>query len=77
MIITCLAHAEFLLELDCGLTIVTDPYDADCGFPMAAVKADVVLVSHGHHDHSAVENITGWTQVIDTPGVHTIAPSTA
>ena len=68
MIFTCIGHAKFLIELENGLRIVTDPYDATCGYPVTPVKADVVLVSHGHHDHSAVETIPGTPRVIDRAG---------
>ncbi len=68
MIFTCIGHAKFLIELDNGMRIVTDPYDATCGYPVAPVPADVVLVSHGHHDHSAVETIPGSPCVIDKAG---------
>ena len=52
MIVTCLGHAKFLLELDNGLRIVTDPYDDQSGYPVTPVNADVVLVSHGHRRSS-------------------------
>ena len=68
MIITCIGHAKFLIELENGMRIVTDPYDATCGYPVTPVKADVVLVSHGHHDHSAVDTIPGAPCVIDASG---------
>lgn len=68
MIFTCIGHAKFLIELDNGLRIVTDPYDASCGYPVTPVAADVVLVSHGHHDHCAVETIPGTPRVIDQAG---------
>lgn len=68
MIFTCIGHAKFLIELENGLRIVTDPYDATCGYPVTSVKADVVLVSHGHHDHSAVDTIPGAPRVIDASG---------
>lgn len=74
MIISCIGHAEFLLELDSGMRIVTDPYDASCGYPILPMKADGVLVSHGHHDHNAVENVQGASRIIDTAGRHTLAP---
>ena len=70
MIFTCIGHAKFLIELENGLRIVTDPYDAGCGYPVTPVKADVVLVSHGHHDHSAVETIPGAPRVIDKAGAY-------
>lgn len=68
MIIRCIGHAEFLIELENGMRIVTDPYDASCGYTVEKLQADVVLVSHGHHDHNAVENVTGAVQVIDRAG---------
>lgn len=57
MILTCIGHAKFLIELENGIRLVTDPYDAACGYPVTPVPADVVLVSHGHHDHSAVNTV--------------------
>ncbi len=68
MIFTCIGHAEFLIELENGLRIVTDPYDKSCGYPVEKVQADVVLVSHGHHDHNAVENVKGASRIIDQAG---------
>lgn len=70
MIFTCIGHAKFLIELENGLRIVIDPYDATCGYPVTPVKADVVLVSHGHHDHSAVDTIPGMPRVIDKAGAY-------
>ena len=74
MIFTCIGHAKFLIELEGGMRIVTDPYDATCGYPVEPMTADTVLVSHGHHDHNAVDTISGYTQVIDAPGEYTLAP---
>ncbi len=68
MIFTCIGHAKFLIELENGMHIVTDPYDATCGYPVTPVRADVALVSHGHHDHSAVETLSGSPRVIDAAG---------
>lgn len=68
MIFTCIGHACFLIELDNGLRILTDPYDASCGYLVTHPQADVVLVSHGHHDHNAVENVAGEPRIIDKAG---------
>ncbi len=72
MIFTCIGHAKFLIELDSGLRIVTDPYDATCGYPVTEVPADVVLISHGHHDHNAVATIPGSPRVIDQAGEYVL-----
>lgn len=51
--ITWLGHAAFLFDFD-GFQVLTDPYLN--GNPAAALKhaelaPDLILVSHGHHDH--------------------------
>ena len=74
MIIECIAHGEFLIELADGYRIVTDPYNAETGYPVHEIRADAVLVSHGHGDHSAVENVKGWTVKIDKSGSYTLSP---
>lgn len=73
MIVTCLGHAKFCIELADGFRIVCDPFDASTGYEVGHTRCDAVLVSHHHHDHDAVETLHGYTQVIDTPGVHTLS----
>ena len=74
MLIKHIGHAEFLIETESGVRIVTDPYDAECGYPIQMVTADLVLVSHHHHDHDAVENMKGKPRIIDTAGYYTPEP---
>ncbi len=74
MLFEHIGHAEFLITLESGLRLVTDPYDASCGYPVKKVEADGVMVSHHHHDHDAVENVGGHPQIIDYAGEHTFAP---
>ncbi|MBQ9252887.1 MAG: MBL fold metallo-hydrolase [Clostridia bacterium] len=74
MLIQHIGHAEFLITLESGFRVVTDPYDASTGYPVQKIEADGVLVSHHHHDHDAVENVTGHPQIIDYAGLHTFAP---
>lgn len=74
MVIRQIHHAEFLIVTESGFRIVTDPYDSSCGYPVEPVKADAVLVSHGHHDHNAVENISGNPAVISEKGTFSPDP---
>ncbi|MGI5838873.1 MAG: MBL fold metallo-hydrolase [bacterium] len=67
MRIKWLGHACFLLEYADGTRVVTDPF-GPIGYPPPAVRADIVTVSHGHHDHNAVGEVTGSPQVVDKPG---------
>lgn len=68
MLIKHIGHAEFWMETENGVRIVTDPYDAGCGYPVRPVEAEIALVSHHHHDHDAVENLQGNPLVIDQAG---------
>lgn len=71
MLIQHIGHAEFLIETESGVRIVTDPYDAGCGYPVRKLETDIVLVSHAHHDHNATENLNGFHTLIDHAGIYT------
>ena len=74
MIIQHIGHAEFLIETENGIRIITDPYGEGCGYPVRRLRADAALVSHNHHDHNAVETLDGLQTIIDRAGEYTIAP---
>ena len=74
MLIRQIGHAEFLIETEGGIRIVTDPYGEDCGYPVRKLRADAALVSHSHHDHNAVENLEGLQTTVDREGIHTVCP---
>lgn len=61
-------HACFELTLNDGTVIVTDPFDPSVGYPVCEVRADIVLTSHGHHDHNYVESLKGTPRVIAEAG---------
>lgn len=50
------------------VTIVTDPYDDKSGLKMPKIQADIVTISHDHHDHTNIDAIKGEPFIITTPG---------
>lgn len=70
--ITYFGHSAFRIRGK-EKTVVTDPYDKRVfGLVMAKVAADIVTVSHHHHDHDAIERVSGEPFVIDQPGEYEI-----
>lgn len=70
MKIEWLGHASF--KITGTKVIVTDPFEG-IGFPFPAVRADVVTVSHGHHDHNAAHLVKGDPAVVDDAGKHAVS----
>lgn len=71
MIITWLGHSCFKLQDKVGtdgVTLITDPYDKETGLKMPSLEADIVTVSHNHHDHNNVAALRGNPFVIDCAG---------
>lgn len=65
-----LGHSCFLLTAADGRTLLSDPFDAEVGYPTPGETADVVTCSHKHSDHHAVDVLpTGFT-LVDQPGEH-------
>lgn len=54
------------------VTLFMDPFDKATGLRPPQGSADLVLVSHNHHDHNNVEAIKGDPYVIDIPGEYSI-----
>jgi len=61
-----LGHACFLITTKGGLRVITDPYAVGGGINYSPIKetADVVVVSHGHDDHSNVSAVQGKPEVV-------------
>lgn len=60
-----LGHACFRIISEIGTTVVCDPFDDETlSVPMTHVRADVVTVSHDHHDHNCVQNVSGQPAVL-------------
>ncbi|MCD6549958.1 MBL fold metallo-hydrolase [bacterium] len=52
--------------------IVIDPFDKSIGLRVPQPEADILLVSHFHHDHSNIKAVKGNPFVIDGPGEYEI-----
>ncbi len=72
MKITFIGHSCFLLETP-DVRIVTDPFTEKVPCPFPSLRADVVTVSHEHHDHNAAERVGGNPAVVRGAGTHRVA----
>ena len=59
MRIEWIGHACFKMTTEGGVRVFTDPYDASVGIAMIPLKADVITMSHEHHDHNETSQIIG------------------
>ena len=71
MIISWQGHSCFKIQDKLGpegVTIVTDPFGKEIGLKTPNFEADIVTISHDHHDHNNVAALRGEPFVIDCPG---------
>jgi L-ascorbate metabolism protein UlaG (beta-lactamase superfamily) len=71
MQITWLGQSCFKIQSK-DVTVITDPYASDIGLKLPRLNADIVTVSHDHHDHNNAEAVNGTPFVIDKPGEYEI-----
>jgi len=68
-----LGHSCFLVTSKGGVRIITDPYAVGGGINYSPIEetADIVVVSHGHGDHSNVSAVQGKPEVVKGGGTKT------
>jgi L-ascorbate metabolism protein UlaG (beta-lactamase superfamily) len=68
-----LGHSCFLVTSKGGVRIITDPYavGGDIKYSPIEETADVVVVTHGHDDHSNVSAVQGKPEVVRGDGTKT------
>ena len=71
MEITWYGHSCFRLRGK-EATVVTDPYGPDYGYTLPRIRADIVTISHHHHDHDYAQGIKGNPKFIEGPGEYEI-----
>ncbi|OGK38263.1 hypothetical protein A3F03_04460 [Candidatus Roizmanbacteria bacterium RIFCSPHIGHO2_12_FULL_41_11] len=68
MEIRYLGHSSFLIKAKTA-RIVTDPFDPKMvGLKFPKTEADIVTISHHHHDHDYVAGVGGNPLILDWPG---------
>jgi L-ascorbate metabolism protein UlaG (beta-lactamase superfamily) len=75
MIISYIGHSCFKLQDKLGpegVTLVTDPFDKEVGLKVPNFEADIVTVSHQHHDHNNSSALRGTPFIIDMPGEYDV-----
>ncbi len=53
---------------DHSADIVIDPFDGKIGLKVPNFSADILLVTHDHHDHSNADAVKGTPFLIESPG---------
>ena len=59
-----IGHACFRLTAADGTRVITDPYDASVGIAMLPLEAELVTMSHGHHDHCCEDMLRGAPRIV-------------
>lgn len=54
------------------LTLAIDPFNESIGLKPKKIRADILLLSHYHHDHSNKKIVEGKPFLIDTPGEYEV-----
>lgn len=77
MRIEWIGHACFKLTAQDGTTVITDPYDESVGIDMIELKADLITMSHEHHDHNETSMIVGDPVIARGPQLASVGSVTA
>jgi L-ascorbate metabolism protein UlaG (beta-lactamase superfamily) len=54
------------------VSIVIDPFSNDIGLRAPKFQADVLLISHDHHDHNNIKAVSGDPLIINGPGEYDV-----
>ena len=66
MTITWYGQSCFRLEAKEG-SVLIDPFDKEIGLKPPRIKDDIVLVSHQHYDHNAIDEANPEAFIIKNP----------
>ncbi len=54
------------------VNIVIDPFDETTGLKLPKLEADILLVTHQHHDHNNVKAVSGNPFLVEGPGEYEV-----
>jgi L-ascorbate metabolism protein UlaG (beta-lactamase superfamily) len=54
------------------ITILIDPFEKEIGLTPPRGNADIVLITHNHHDHNNLKTVNGEPFVVNGPGEYDI-----
>lgn len=54
------------------VNIIIDPFDETIGLRVPKLEADILLITHSHHDHNNVKAVLGSPVLISGPGEYEI-----
>ena len=63
MKIEWIGHSCFRLTAVDGTVVITDPYDDSVGIGLVPLEADLVTMSHNHHDHNFTGMLRGTPRI--------------
>ena len=72
-----IGHACFRLTANNGTVVITDPYDASVGIDMVPLEADLITMSHEHHDHNETGMIVGEPVIARGPELAAVSSVTS
>ncbi len=59
-----IGHACFRMTSADGTVVITDPYDDSVGIAQPELRADLITMSHEHHDHNCMEHVVGAPVIV-------------
>lgn len=54
------------------VSIAIDPFSNDIGLRVPKLQADILLITHDHHDHNNIKAVSGQPFIINGPGEYDI-----
>ena len=67
-----LFHITTTSQKNSQVRVVIDPFDESLGLRVPKLEADVLLITHQHHDHNNIKAVSGNPFLIEGPGEYEV-----